>query len=150
MRKRILFQKQSDTSGTVRSCDEWNIMPSGIDKILMPEMKELASNDWLDEDGDDEYIPDTPKFKGFELTVTFIYKGDDPKTDITGFFQYLTQGGAFSIYDEHSGYGRTNVRYMKYNPTAYHVNDNGQDGVVFEITFKVNDPITTITLSKNV
>ena len=79
---RILFRKdhgyaEGGITTDVYSCDQWQIMPTEHGFRIATEMKEVASNDWLDEDGDDEFVPDKPCFKAFEDEIEFVYKGEE-------------------------------------------------------------------------
>lgn len=149
---KIYFQKLNASDGLgidteTHSCDEWGVMPTRWDFAIMPEMKELPVNDWPDEDGDDEYVPDEPKFKSFEMDIEFAYKGADPVNDLGDFFHYLAYSGVFSIYDEHSGIGYHKCRYVKYEPDAHYIKSGLEQVVEFTITIKVIDPITKAKLA---
>lgn len=43
---------------------------------IYPEMKDIPKNDWFDEDGDEEFVPDVPVFKALtRQKLSFIYEG---------------------------------------------------------------------------
>lgn len=120
---------------------------------LFPEVKNIHTQTWNDEDGDDEYMPLKPRYKSYEMDIEFVYKGNygDANQDILNFIQTI-QGKWLKIYDTYSQIGRQMVRYvsMDEKATLYRrngVNDKGgRDLVVFKLKFKVNDPITNIIL----
>lgn len=152
MRGRLLFRKEHsyETRGIdteVHSCDEWGIMPTSASMQVASEVKELPSNDWKDENGDDEYIPDEVVFKAYQQEISFAYKGEDPSGDIRRFIEYLAYGGAFSMYDERTKTGRQKVRFVKYDTDAEYIPEDGTSTVLFAITLKVNDPITEVELN---
>ena len=117
---------------------------------IFPDLKDLHSVSFHDEDGDDEFIPEVPRFKAYEMECEFFYKGlhGTANSEIKRFLTYLAMDGAFSIYDTYTGIGRTNVRYVSYSEDVLYRRDGEDDAVVFKVTLKVNDPITDITLRK--
>lgn len=113
-------------------------------------MKDVAKRDWYDEDGDDEFVPDALKYKAYEMSVKFGYKGGmfSANEKLSELMDYLG-GGAMKIYDSYNRVGRQGVRLMEISDDADLVR-NTEDGDILIITikFKVNDPRTDITLSK--
>lgn len=153
MGKRILFKKKNaygtliDTN--VHSCDEWGIMPTKFPYVLGGEIKEPSKNEWANYNGDDEYIPDTPKYKAVTQDFEFVYKGNNPSVQISNFLQYLTHGGVFDIYDENSQLGYAEVRYVKYNPNADFHQEGDKSVVTFSVNLKINDITKRCTLAKS-
>lgn len=150
---RILFRKdhgyaEGGITTDVYSCDQWQIMPTEHEFRIATEIKEVASNDWLDEDGDDEFVPDKPCFKAFEDEIEFVYKGEDPVGMIGDFIYYLSHGGVFAMYDEHSGIGYQECRFVKYDPEADYIREGKEAVVRFKVTFKINTPQTRVVLTK--
>ena len=134
----------------VHSSDEWNVYVTSLPFRPFPDMKDLPSNDWKDEDGDDEYLPDRPAMQSYEMEVSFAYIGTaaDAPAKISSFLQYLAFGGYFSIYSQYTGIGRKKVRYVSYDDDALSMDDSGREVVTFKVTLKVNDPVTNIALEK--
>lgn len=151
---RILFKKakayaQGDIDANVHSCDEWYIMPTSHVFDVGKEQKDLPKNDWLDEHGDDEFVPDEPIYKAFEDEIEFAFKGGDDFLEyISNFIHYLSHGGVFSMYDEHTKVGFENVRFVKYDPEADFIKEEQEVIIKFKVTFKINSPQSNIVLNK--
>lgn len=148
----IYFRKMNDAL-VVDTLDNWGIVCKDFPFKMYGEAKELPSNDWKDEDGDDEYIPSELKIASYELEVEFVYKGDmnTANTNIKAFLDYLTgrggTGAEFMVYDTFTKIGRQHVRFVSVDDDIFWRQEDGGDVVVFVVTFKVNDPVTDITLS---
>lgn len=121
---------------------------------LFPKVKNIQTQKWNDENGDDEYMPAEPRYEAYEMEVEFVYKGNygDANYDILKFIETI-QGKWLKLYDSYTQIGRQMVRYVSLNDkaTLYRrkgTNDGslGKDYVTFKVKFKVNDPITNITL----
>lgn len=112
-------------------------------------MKDIPSRDWPDEHGNDEFIPDKPVYKAYEIECEFVFIGTHGTANekIRSFLQYLAENGSFSIYDTYTKIGRQNVRYVSNSEDVFYRRDGENDIVVFSVTLKVNDPITDITLT---
>ena len=145
--KPFLIQKMKD-GYTVKNSTDWNIYIKNFPFNLYPEMKDIPSNDWYDENGDEEYVPDIPVFKSFSSDVEFLYLGakDTSVTGAIAFAQYLASNGMNKIYDNYSGIGRTNVRYVKTSDAKLY-RSSTEDILVFKVNLKFNDPTTMITLA---
>lgn len=154
----IYFKKMKDDALVVDTLDNWGIVCKDFPFKLYGEAKELPSHDWKDEDGDDEYIPDVLPIATYEMEVEFAYKGDmfTANSNIKGFLDYLTgregDGAEFMCYDTFTRIGRQKMRFVSVSEDIFHRDQNnseyGCDVIVFSVTFKVNDPVTEITLSK--
>lgn len=147
--KPFLIQKLADKS-PVRDSKDWGIWIKSVPFKIFPDMKEIPSRDWLDEHGDEEYIPTQPYYKAYEMECEFVYIGayESANAQIRSFLTYLAENGMFKLYDTYSKIGRTNVRYMSYSNDALYRKEGNEDIVLFKVTLKINDPITEITLSK--
>lgn len=147
--KPFLIKKLKEGS-IVKDSAEWGILVQSFPFKLRPEMKEPSKRDWKDQNGDDELIPDTPVFKSYTMDVDFLFRGDcgAGNAKIGEFIDYLTTGGEFSIYDSYTGIGRTHIRYSSMKESAFRRREGDKDAISFSITFKVNDPVTQITLDK--
>lgn len=150
----ILFKKMKSDALVVDTFDNWGIVCKDFPFKLYGEAKELPSQDWHDEDGDDEYIPSELKISAYEVEVEFVYKGvlDTANTNIRGFLDYLTgkdgMGAELQVYDTYTNIGRQGVRFVSVEEDVFWRQEEGGDVVVFVVTFKVNDPVTDIELSK--
>lgn len=149
----IYFKKMKDDALVVDTLDNWGIVCKDFPFKLYGEAKELPTYDWKDEDGDDEYIPEVLPIAAYEMEVEFAYKGDmnTANTQIKGFLDYLTgrdgTGAEFSAYDTYTRVGRQKMRFVGVDEDIFHRETESGDIVVFVVTFKVNDPVTDITLS---
>ena len=150
----IYFKKMKSDALVVDTLDNWGIVCKEFPFKLYGEAKELPSHDWKDEDGDDEYIPSKLPISSYEMEVEFAYKGvmDSANANMKGFLDYLTgrdgSGVELIVYDTYTKIGRQSVRFVSVGDDVFHRQEEGGDVVVFSVTFKVNDPVTDITLSK--
>lgn len=149
----ILFKKMNDDL-VVDTFDNWGIVCKDFPFNLYGEAKELSSQDWMDEDGEDEYVPSELKIASYEMDVEFVYKGDmnTANVKIREFLDYLTgrggTGAELQVYDTYTKIGRQKVRFVSIEDDIFWRQEEGGDVVVFVVKFKVNDPVTDITLSK--
>lgn len=143
----FLIKKNDDA--VVNPYDRWGVMVKSIPFNLAPEIKPYASTDWPDEDGDDEYIPSTPRFKAYEMEISFVYVGEynTANNKIREFWNYV-KSGELQIYDTYTGIGRKGIRYVGYSSTAFHRRNLSGDVVEFKIKFKVNNPVDDIILEQ--
>lgn len=146
--KGILFQKEGES---VYNSSNWGCYVTDSPYIPVPTTpKNITSQSWFDEHGDDEYIPDTLYYEPVETTLSFVYKGKvaDAKSQIKSFISYLS-GGYFKFYDEYYKVGRQQVRLVDFSDNATLVYDDANKDTcvaTFSINIKINDPITDITL----
>lgn len=150
----IYFRKMKNDALVVDTLDNWGIVCKEFPFKLCGEAKELPTNEWMDEDGDDEYVPEELKMASYELEVEFVYKGEfgEANTKIKGFLDYLTgrdgSGAELEVYDTYTKIGRQHIRYVGVEEDVMWRQEEGGDVVVLVVTFKVNDPVTDITLNK--
>lgn len=144
--KSLLIQ---DDTGEVVDTKSWNIYTQSIPFQIIPDIKDYATNDWADEDGEEVYIPTRPVYKAYDLTVKFVFVGDEytDANSISDFFDFI-RFGKLAIYDEYTKIGRKDVYYKSYSPTSFYRRDGENDIVEFSITFRICDPITNIELNR--
>lgn len=130
---------------------DFDIYCADIPFKLFVEAKDPSKRDWMDEHGDDEYIPDSGlKLKAYSMDVKFCCKGDKYSSNekIKRFVSYLTgldgSGAEMKMYCTWTKIGRKSIRFDKLNDKAELVRDDDGDILVFTITFKVNDPVTDV------
>lgn len=147
--KPFYIQKLTDNA-PVRDSKEWNIWIKSVPFKVFPDMKDIPSRDWVDESGIDEFLPNTPFYKAYEIDCQFVYIGayESANTQIKSFLKYLAEGGFFKFYDTYTKIGRTNIRYVSNDEDIFYRREGNDDIVQFKVTLKVNDPITDITLTK--
>lgn len=136
----------------------WGMVAKTNPYPLLPTPKEPYTNDWKDEDGDDEYTT-TMHYKGFEIEVEFYMKAVDGTNTTAAadlhaaawtFFTAVREG-TFRIYDEYTKLGFQRVRYAgsDFDDSTFKER-SGTATVMFKVKFKVNDPVTRMTLSNGV
>lgn len=148
--------------GTDASGNAYPVKESGRDFLVYEkeskfyggrEVKEVAKRDWHDQNGDDEFFPNTPTYKAQEIEVKFACKGDlySSNEKIEDFQKYLANGGTMKIYDEYNRVGRQSVRFSSIPDDAelYRKVDGVDEALVFTVKMKVNDPVTNVVLTKD-
>jgi hypothetical protein len=134
----------------------WGLVAKVNPFPALPNPKEPYKNEWHDQNGDDEYT-EQMFYEPIEFSVAFYVKtyATDAKSaeavmlsQIDSFFAKIRQG-EFMIYDSYTGIGRKKVRYAGYDEEEFkrrHKSGAGWARAIFTIKFKVNDPITRISL----
>ena len=149
------FYIQTSSDSTAIDTTQWGLVARVNPYPALPDAKEPYKNDWLDEDGDDEYVADM-HYEAMEFSVSFFVKTFATTTDsavkvlrgqIDSFFSKIRNGG-FKIYDAYTGLGRQDVRYVSYKEDEFKQRKNWAR-LIFTVTFKANDPITRVILSNN-
>lgn len=118
--------------------------------------KDPYKNDWKDEHGDDEYIEEM-YFQAFTFKAECVMfaKGEtedaaiaDLKEGVTDFMDALSNG-EFKTYDGWTGFGFQHVRLSEFQMPGDGNYDtlDGMSRVIFTVEFKVNDPMTLMTLN---
>jgi hypothetical protein len=162
----FLIRKQADGAATYNSAKEWNLYCSSFPFKIFGEAKAVPSRSWNDEDGDEEYIPPTLYVQSYEIDVEFACRGNKESSysNIMNFLKYITgrdlendsttYGSTLQIQDLYTGIGRQRCRYSKMETKGHEIYDVLDDSVeeevltTFTLTFKVNDPVTDITLKE--
>lgn len=149
------FYIQTASMSSAKDIKSYGLIAKSTPFPILPSPKDPYKNDWLDENGDDEYVS-VMHYKPIEFTVAFYLKAYDEtgssaeqqlRQRIDDFFS-LIRDGEFKIYDSYTGIGRQKVRYAGYEEESFKRRDNWAR-VIFHIKFKVNDPITRIIKSGN-
>lgn len=142
------FYIQAEGDSVARSTTEWGLIAKSNPYPLLPTPKEPYKNEWKDENGDDEWCINM-HYEAIEMSVSFYVKAYDSSTEsseqvlhnqIDNFFSYI-RNGSFKIYDSYTGIGRGKVRYAGYEEEEFVSRDNWSKAI-FEVKFKINDPIT--------
>ena len=141
-------------SVAIDTSKQWGIYVKDSPYIPIPKkQKNIASQSWLDENGDDEFIPTEAYYEPVEATIQFLYRGTiaQANTAIKSFYNYITNCW-FSFYDEYHKIGRQNVRLLEF-PDEFkftYESGNASDDEIglaeFTVTFKINDCVTDIVL----
>jgi hypothetical protein len=147
------FYIQTDADNSAIDTTEWGLVAKTNPFPALPTPKEPYKNEWFDENGDDEYN-EMMFYESFEFDVQFYVKtiGENAEarllSQIDSFFDKIKRG-EFKIYDSHTGVGRQKVRYAGFNSDEYKRRYKASSDwarAIFTITFKVNDPLTRVTL----
>ena len=153
MKRYTIYMKKD--GGVVKDCiADFGMWCASVPFKMAQEAKSLSSRDWKDEDGTDEYVPQVLRMKDYEMDVKFCCKGerDSANATLRRFLDYLTgrdgSGVMMSMYCDYTKIGRKDVRFVKIDDEAGLVRDEDGDILIVTITFKVNDPVTDVVLSK--
>lgn len=113
---------------------------------LRPKPKNIITQAWKDEDGDDVFIPEKVVHEPYEFECEFLYYRMDnfANQNILAFLREI-EGKWLQIYDSYTQMGRRGVYLMEVDEDATFKRRNN-DYVVLKVKFKVNDPDTDITL----
>lgn len=157
--KPFYIQAEGD-SAAKDTAVQWGLVAKTNPYPAMPEPKEPYKNDFPDENGDDEYTA-AMRYQAFTFQVQFYVKTFDVVTgntvtktaaavlreQVASFFDHI-KNGEFKVFDSYTGLGRQKVRYDGYEEEegAFKARRNWAR-LIFTVTFKVNDPVTFMTLS---
>ncbi|MBQ3023346.1 MAG: hypothetical protein IJD91_08510 [Clostridia bacterium] len=148
--KPFFIQTESDT--VARDTTEWGLIAKVNPYPLLPNPKEPFKNEWPDEHGDDEWC-EKIYYKPIEFTVSFYIKAQDSpegsaeevlRNKIEDFFSFIREK-EFMVFDSYNGIGRRKVRYAGYHEDSFTRKRNWARAI-FQISFKVNDPITRMVM----
>ena len=157
------FDGISYTKGdTLDTYETWNIVCSKSPFRRYGDPKDVVSRNWLDEQGEDVYIPQDIKYKKFDAEFTFLCNGSesDVKENVKGFLSFLTGkscsqyntpvGSRLAIYDTYNSIGWKDVRLKSFSNDGILLN-KGEDEVVleFKVMFEVFDPYTNVIYVSN-
>lgn len=145
----------SDSNGRAypvcESVATWGIWCKEIPFKLFEKVKEPAKRSWYDENGDDEYISSEGlMLEAYTMKVEFgcKIKSDvsDVRINIGAFLDYLRKSGMMRMYSTYTRVGRKNVRLSNVGDKVWHNDQDGDEFFIFEVEFKVNDPVTDVEL----
>lgn len=146
------FLIQRDGDAVASDTMQWGLVAKVNPYPLLPTPKEPFKNEWMDENGDDEWV-ETMHYQSIEFSVSFYIKAYDSdegtaeqviRERVDQFFSVIRQG-EFSVYDSYNGIGRRKVRYAGYSEEGFK-RRTGYARAIFSITFKVNDPVTRMVI----
>lgn len=151
--KRFYIQKMArkvDGVLTEQQCydtvSEWGMYCANEPYPLDSEAKELPSNDWGDEDGEDVWEPEGGvPLKAHDVTLLFYMKGglEDVGTDLRRFVDYCTgkdgSGVLMKYYSEWTDNGHCGARFKKMDAPDYEITEWGVVTKV-KVTFRVTEP----------
>ena len=143
----------------------WELETAYSNKIVLLDMpksialkpKNIYSHSWLDQNGDDEYLPGTLYYEPVTIAMKFGAKVDNPSSagtlrgTVRSFLDAII-GKEFSFYAPLQGIGRQNCRVESLGDSASYHNlpiaggTSYEEQLVFTVNVKINDPYTQITL----
>ena len=143
----------------------WELETAYSNKIVLLDMpksialkpKNIYSHSWLDQNGDDEYLPETLYYEPVTIAMKFGAKVDNPSSvgtlrgTVRSFLDAII-GKEFSFYAPLHGIGRQNCRVESLGDSASYHNlpiaggTSYEEQLVFTVNVKINDPYTQITL----
>ena len=156
----FLQRMGTDNSGVAYPVEEsvatWGVWCKDIPFKLFDKVKAPAKRTWYDEHGDEEYVPaDGLKLEAYTMKVEFGCKKvdntqasvADVREKVGTFLGNLREYGMMKLYSSYTRIGRQNVRLESVGDSAKWVSDDNGEFLIFEVTLKVNDPDTDITLT---
>jgi len=154
---------KADLSGYEKPFDtfrKYRLYIKHVPYKVFPQIKEIVTQDWSDEHGEDVWLPPSGVVnKAYDLDTEFIYFADDGMaTQRIRAFCNEIKGKWLQIYDTYSQMGRRGVYVSEFDgDPAFKrrripVGDGSgnvvyRDYVAFKVKFRVNDPNTDIVLS---
>ena len=149
---RNFYLQKMGSSTTYESVSAWGVWCKSIPFKIFGKVKAPAKRTWYDEHGDDEYIPSEGLYlEAYTMKVEFGCKKmtsvNDVRQKVGQFLEYLRSSGHMKMYSSHTRIGRQNVRLDSVSDNAiWKTDDDGNEFLIFEVTFNVGDPVTDITL----
>ena len=160
--RNFYIRKMGTGNLTKESVLDFGIWCKAIPFKLMDKVKQPPSRSWNDQHGVDEFIPAGGLFiDAYTMKVEFgckkmsaMHDGSttipavtDVRSNVATFINFLRTSGMMMLYSSYTGIGRQNVRLESINDNAKWKNQDGELWLIFEVVFKVCDPITDITAS---
>lgn len=146
----------------VDTLEAWNIVCSKSPYRRFGDPKDVATRNWLDEHGEDVYIPSSVKLKKFDAEFTFLCSGSPNilRHNVRDFLDYLsggTGGGEVTavgarlvIYDTYNQIGWKDARMKSHSADALLMTRGENEAVLeFKVTFEVFDPHTQVYLGSD-
>lgn len=162
--QRMGTDKRGNEYPAFESIYKWGVWCKDIPFKIIDKVKAPAKRSWYDEHGDDEYIsPDGLFLEAYTMKVEFGCKllkaghgyasagmpVNDVRKSVGDFLKYLRESGMMKLYSTYTRIGRQNVRLESVSDNAKWKTDDGNEFLVFEVTFKVNDPLTDFKLNNS-
>ena len=143
----LTYDGANYTLGSVKdTISEWNIVCSDSPNKVQGEMKELATLDWIGEDGMDVYVPATPRLKTYDMQFKFLYEGTDANftTNTRNFISYL-RSKRLAFYESFTKIGRKDVVLTTFDPDVLVRKSVDNTSIMtFALNFRIYDPVTDV------
>lgn len=151
----MIYQPPFDT------LDKYGLFIKHSPYKAFPQIKNLVTQDWPDEQGEDVWLPKTGIVnKAYDYEVEFIYYADDGMaTERIRDFCDEIKGKWLQIYDTYTGMGRKGVYVTEFDADPAFKRRKVQtiflkdgtpavrDYVYFKVKFRINNPNTDIVLT---
>lgn len=150
-----LFLQKANGTGQLFDSGEVGIYHTKFPPLVPTEVKQMDSNDWMDEHGLDVYSAKEAYFKEFEAEVGLICKGTAAECSgaYTALLNFCTSNGTEMLMaSSWNGTGKAGVYFSKSDtPEITRINENEEDGVptfVWEwnVTFLVTKPKSNVSV----
>lgn len=147
----LLMQKSASDSPVRDLYETFGFVCTDVPVTMFADIKELDSNDWKDEHGEDAYIPDTLMIKAYDWDIAVCYKGDagTGPAALRTLLDYLTgldgSGVEMKLYSPYTGVGRSGCYYKGSSGHSLHRIIN-EDIVEVTLRFRVTSPVANIVL----
>lgn len=154
MDNKILIKKEATGAKVYDIASAFDVWCQELPFAVGYEVKEPVVRDWRDEDGEDSYTEEGQFVQAYDMTVKWAAKGPSGsvKAKIAKFLSYLSgrdgSGVKLSMYSMWTGIGRQHIRLKKVGDTAHLDRCGNFEVVTIETTFRVEDPMTEITLTE--
>lgn len=149
----LLFQKSKTGSSVKDSLADFGMVCTDVPFMPCGETKELPKRDWIDEDGEDTYIPDSIPLSAFDWEIEMGFKGElaSAQGALKKFTEYLTgkdgSGAELKVYSKYTGIGRQGIYFMGMSDFVFS-KTNIDEVVTFKVNFRVTDPSSNVVLRK--
>lgn len=148
----ILLSKMNTSPQSVKDLtDDFGIVCTKIERMDGKEIQTIETQEWVDEDGEDAYIPNVLRLKAFDWTIECGTLGTSAsvcKSNIDSLMSYLIgedgKGAELYIYSAMINTGRQHVYFKQKEEKEYWVNAQGMTIAQFSITFRICDPRTDV------
>lgn len=153
-----LLIQTSKSAGAFSSSLEYNPVFDTLERFglyikhspftLRPKPKNIISQTWKDQNGDDEYIPSVITHEPYEIELEFIYFRFDgmANVNIQAFIDAI-EGKWLILYDCYTQIGRRAIYMIECDAEPTFKRRGLNDYAHFKVKFKVNDPDTNVKLS---
>lgn len=128
--------------------DSYGLWIKHVPLSLFPKIKDVVSQKWQDEQGDDVWLPPTGIMsESYDLSIDFVYYWNDGMAmqRIRDFIERI-KGKWLKIYDTYSNTGRQGVFLQEFDANPTYQRRGEHDTVILKVKFKVNDPSTDVKL----
>lgn len=151
----FFLQRMGGNYPVCESVNTWGVWCKDIPFKIFDKAKAPAKRSWYDEHGDDEFIStDGLYMEAYTIKVEFGCKKvsnsmasvNDVRNKVGTFLKYLQESGMMKMYSSYTRIGRQNVRLDSISDNAKWKTEEEGEFLIFDVTFKVNDPVTDITL----